>query len=674
VLLNESMRRVRIIVLKREADAVTEALGRLGVLELTRAAEEAPSPAPPPASAEMIRECEELRRELMGLMERLGVGTGSGGPEGERGPLSLQQARAVLETVRREAEPHLKKLEELERERALAAEQAELLAPYRELDVPPSELARVSFLHVAVGDMPEDHIPLARDELPGNAVLAPVGWPRQEAGPRRGTVALRRVLVISSRRSRFAVRTVLDNHGFNRQELPADVSASPAALYQQERRRAEALRASAKRLRSPLLELGAAHAAELRAALRAATRELEKRRAEQNYASTWAVAIVTGWCPASRVEQVRETVRRVTGGRAVFESREPTPEEVESGLVPCHAPLPGVLRPFQRLVRGFGVPGYREIEPTLLFAVSFLLMFGVMFGDLGHGVCLLLAGLLVRRRSVRPAGKDLGYLIATAGLTSALFGALFQGTFFGTSLSRWGWSLTLGLEPLRLGESGADPAASVMRYLAFSIALGGCLVSLGVLLNIIARVRTGQYEAGLLGRFGLAGFIFYWGALGIAAKIALMGRGWMDVWLAVALVALPLLVLAFHEPLYAMLAGLPHPERSPAKILSEALLEMWDTVTTYVANTFSFLRVAAFALSHVALCFTIFVMQGIVEELPGGALWSVLVFVVGTVVVLGLEGLVVGIQVLRLEYYEFFSKFLQGGGREFAPFHLDAVR
>jgi V/A-type H+-transporting ATPase subunit I len=196
-----------------------------------------------------------------------------------------------------------------------------------------------------------------------------------------------------------------------------------------------------------------------------------------------------------------------------------------------------------------------------------------------------------------------------------------------------------------------------------------------VILNIITRLRSGDYEGGLLGRFGLVGVLFYWGSLGMAVKLAVAGGKPADWWLFAVLVVLPLVVLALHEPIYALLtrrAKLWH--ESALMGLFGGVLEALEAVMTYLANTFSFLRVAAFALSHVALCFTVFVLQGQVERIPAGKVWSALVFVVGTAVILGLEGLIVAIQIFRLEYYEFFTKFFSGEGKAFRPFRLDEGR
>jgi len=472
---------------------------------------------------------------------------------------------------------------------------------------------------------------------------------------------------------RFALRTVLQEHHFNpQQELPADLDSAPAAVYERAVRARQALQAQKEGLQAPLLELGRVRGPELRQAWLAVSRELRISEAELNYASTWATAIITGWAPKDQVERVRDAVARVTQGRAVFEARDATQGEIEQGIVPSCASVPWLLRPFQGLVHGFGEPGYREIEPTILFAASFLLMFGLIFGDLGHGLCLVLVGALTYRIGKKRAARDLGYVIAAAGLASALFGALFQGALFGRSLTEMGWPLTLSVEPLRLTGSAQDAAGSVVRYLLIAVALGAVLISLGVVLNIVTRLRSGDYEGGLLGRFGLVGMLFYWGSLGMAVKLALSGGRTADWWLSGLLVALPLGVLALREPIYSLLTHQRRLWHEGALVgLFEGIMEALEAVMTYLANTFSFLRVAAFALSHVALCFTVFVLQGQVERIPAGKLWSAIVFVAGTAVIIGLEGLVVAIQILRLEYYEFFTKFFRGEGKSFRPFRLD---
>jgi V/A-type H+-transporting ATPase subunit I len=204
-----------------------------------------------------------------------------------------------------------------------------------------------------------------------------------------------------------------------------------------------------------------------------------------------------------------------------------------------------------------------------------------------------------------------------------------------------------------------------------ALAVGAALITAGVVLNIANRLRRGDYAGGLLGRFGLVGIVFYWGALALAIKLA-VAPGPVDGWLAAVLVVVPLLVLMLHEPLVALLTRREKLWEGGAAIgLMLGAVEAMETVVTYMANTFSFLRVAAFALSHAALSFTIFVLVDLVRDVPGGLLWSAMVFVLGTALIVGLEGLIVAIQILRLEYYEFFTKFFRGEGVRYDPFQIE---
>jgi V/A-type H+-transporting ATPase subunit I len=394
--------------------------------------------------------------------------------------------------------------------------------------------------------------------------------------------------------------------------------------------------------------------------------------AQQEFGATWATVVISGWAPADRVEDVRQAVLQATDGQAVVEATPPEREEIEQGLVPTYVVHWRLLAPFERLVQMYGVVSYTEIEPTAMLAVTFLLMFGIMFGDLGHGFCLVVIGLLAWRMDKRAAVRDVGHVVAASGVVSMLFGTFVQGSVFGMSLADMGFPFTLGFEPIRFGGQGGSSSDNVMRYLLLAMALGIVLISLGAVLNVVNRVRQGDYEGGLLGRFGVTGLLLYWGLLGLAIKQAVGGLGREDLWLAGAAVGLPFIVLILHEPLHQVLARRePISAGGMAVSLVQGLFEGVETVMLFLSNTLSFLRVAAFALSHAALCFAIFMVQRMVNNLPGNVLWSAIVFVLGTALIIGLEGLIVGIQILRLEFYEFFTKFFQAGGLPYKPFRLD---
>jgi V/A-type H+-transporting ATPase subunit I len=347
------------------------------------------------------------------------------------------------------------------------------------------------------------------------------------------------------------------------------------------------------------------------------------------------LATVSGWVPRRSLDDLRGQLAATLGNRYLLSLRDPAPEE--AGRVPSLTRHPRWLRPFVMLVRNYGVPRYGEIDPTLLFALSYVLMFGVMFGDVGHGAIIAAAGLWLRRlRFARP------FLVA-AGLSSMLFG-WFYGSIFGFEEI---------LRPLWIA-----PLSDPTRMLLVALYWGVGFIAVATLLTIVNRLGERRYREALLASKGVAGLLFYAGMLYAGQQLfrgaCIGGMG-------------ALLLLA---PLAAIVHHLWHEQHGP---LGEKALvvgvEAFETALNYVANTLSFLRVAAFSLNHVALAVAVFALAHMM-----GTVGHWVALVLGNLFILILEGAIVAIQVLRLEYYEGFSRFYQGTGRPYRPLHLGTAR
>jgi V/A-type H+/Na+-transporting ATPase subunit I len=369
--------------------------------------------------------------------------------------------------------------------------------------------------------------------------------------------------------------------------------------------------------------------------------------------------LVTGWMPDRLADALEDEIRKVTGGQVVFEKVNPEDiREVREGIVkiPILFNNPFLISPFEKLTSLYGTPRYREIEPTVLFALSFLLLFGMMFGDVGQGGILFLLGYLIFRRFYRH--MDYGIILMECGLVSALFGLLY-GTIF-------------GLENV-IPALWFKPMDNIPHFVKVALSLGVALVSLGLGLNLINAVRLKEYEK-LLGASGIAGAVLYWMCAGLAMKYLLtggVGRGELDFlgWGATVLITIMLL----QRPLYRIFIA-REPPRDILKQgglltdLMESIVEVFDEFLRFVANTVSFIRVAAFALSHAALFVAVFSIANVVSHERGTGVSYWLVVAIGNIVIIFLEGLVVSIQTVRLEYYEFFGKFFRGGGEKFRSF------
>jgi V/A-type H+-transporting ATPase subunit I len=314
-----------------------------------------------------------------------------------------------------------------------------------------------------------------------------------------------------------------------------------------------------------------------------------------------------------------------------------------------------LIRPFQLLMTAFGFPRYREIQPTLLMAVSFLVMYGLMFGDVGQGAALAIGGFVTRKRARSPQIRDLGAIISMAGLAAIVFGFLY-GSIFGKE----------GLLPVLWITPIEDP----VKILVVPVALGILLMSAGILLNIINKFRCGDYFRAIVDRIGVVGLVLYWGAIGLGLRSALLGSSSHRGLLIVLLILVPLMVLFFRELLYEQLVHKGHESEGTLVALISGGVDVMETLTGFLANTVSFVRVGAFALAHAGLCMAIYGVVSVVRGWPAGGVWSAIVIVLGNVIVILLEGMVVFIQGLRLEYYEFFSKFFEGAGKGYKPFRI----
>jgi len=401
--------------------------------------------------------------------------------------------------------------------------------------------------------------------------------------------------------------------------------------------------------------------------------DLERRllAAEQNFPRTESSLLLTGWLPSADVPALEQRLHELTRGCIIFGA---TPAEaLPAEEIPVLLRPPRWLRPFALLVSAYGLPRYRELEPTLFVAVSYLLMFGMMFGDVGHGLTFACGGLAIWWRSRRPQLRDIALLLLFCGLSSMVFGALY-GSYFGLP----------GLKQYALWHDPLE--GNPLGFMSTAIAIGFVLMSLGLVLNVINHFRRGQFLRGCLDKFGLAGILFYWGALALLLKYAAIRARGLGALAVLIFIVIPLLGWTLKEPLEFLRRRRSAPPPAPAHqtrtadpagslagSFLESLVEVFEGLMSYLSNTVSFVRLAAYAMSHSALLLAAFIMAEQVRHVPAaGGLLGALVIILGNLVAIILEGIIAAVQALRLEYYEFFSKFYSGNGQPFQPFCLDS--
>ncbi|HET9911617.1 MAG TPA: hypothetical protein VFQ13_07000, partial [Anaerolineales bacterium] len=301
----------------------------------------------------------------------------------------------------------------------------------------------------------------------------------------------------------------------------------------------------------------------------------------------------------------------------------------------------------------------------------FPLLYGAMFGDLGQGLVLLIAGLLINSGVILKSMKSLGLLIAYCGASAAVFGVLY-GSVFGFEGEHFEHAFGFELHPLWL-----SPLHDTLPVLGIAIDVGIVLLLIAYLLAIFNQVRSREWAHLIFGHNGLVGLALYLSFLGLLGMAVQALRLPIIPKIAVAISNIPLpwgilalifgLGIMFSEVFINWMEG--HRPVIEARgvggfimYLIQAFMDLFETLISQLSNTLSFVRVGAFAVAHGGVSMAIFALAG--EDL-GFKYW--LVVLLGNIFIIGFEGLIVGIQTMRLNYYEFLGKFFTGGGMRFEP-------
>jgi V/A-type H+-transporting ATPase subunit I len=647
---------LRVQVPSRDAPAATRAIARAGLLHLVDLAHgRVPGLAPPSGSEELLAAFREIGRRVRVAAERLGCALPeSAGRIADAEVASYAAERDLLEErlrpVEHDADEAFRGRRDAADRAARARELSARAGALRDAGVDAARLARLRFLHVVMGlGAGADLERIEALTAPAPAAIVPLA--------REGEAWIFAACVPASSRDRL--EAALRAAPVQRIALPARADAWDEAAIAREIEEASAL---ADRFGADLARLAAEagpRLAEIGARAEAGVLLLQ---AQTQFATAGRFTVISGWIPAADADALAGALGAATGGRAIVDVERPEKmSEVAAGhlRVPILFHNPLLLRPFQQLLRIYDTPSYGEVEPTAFFALSFLLMFGLMFGDAGHGAVLFSAGFCLLRYF--PHFLDYGILLMEGGAASIVFGLLYGSVF--------------GVEHL-IPALWIRPLDDITRFMGVTAGLGVVLVSLGLLLNAVNSWRAGERAGAIFGSRGLLGAFLYWVTLALVARVALP-RGTVPPAVLVALASAAGLLIAARPLVVRLLRRHARPEAGHEAHAGPTWLraligsiEVVDTLFSFFTNTLSFVRVAAFAAVHAGVMVALFALTDTLGKMRGGGVTAALTLVLGNALVILLEGLTVSVQVLRLEYYEFFSRFFRGGGQAYRPLML----
>lgn len=356
------------------------------------------------------------------------------------------------------------------------------------------------------------------------------------------------------------------------------------------------------------------------------------------------------WVRESDKKEVEKAIAHITDKCKISEKT--TGELGDDVIAPTNLKNNKFSKPFEMIVKMYGLPSYDEIDPTPFLAVTFCLAFGIMFGDIGQGFIYLLAGLLLRKRL-----GDAGGIAIRLGASSMIFGCVY-GSFFGLEKEELAWLPSLI-------DGGPLTPTNIPMILVAGVVFGVLTLTLSYALGTANALRRGDIEEGIFGKNGIFGYLFFISF--IMTIVALVGIINIPISLPLTILLISLVVLVLKQPIANIVTGnRPLFNESASSYLTESIFEAIETILGTLSNSISFVRVGAFALNHAGL----FLAFMVISKMMPNVFLQMLILVIGNILILVLEGLVVLIQSLRLHYYEMFGKYFKGDGMAFKPIKL----
>jgi len=312
--------------------------------------------------------------------------------------------------------------------------------------------------------------------------------------------------------------------------------------------------------------------------------------------------------------------------------------------------------PFATFVKMYGIPKYGTFDPTFFLALTYCLLFGIMFGDFGQGLVMIVLGILMARFTKK--WNFFGNFIIRLGIFSALFGIVYGSAFGIETAFDWFYVgiLKLPHKPIEIFDGDM-----IMNLIIVTIGIGVVLLLASMVINIVVNLKNKLYARALLAQNGLAGLLLYlFIVVGVVLKL-LLGINVFNLATIICLIVIPIILIFMQEPINRLF----HKEKMFKEKLStffiEGFFELFEVILSYVTSTLSFMRVGGFIISHAGMMLVVQTLMSMSSSLVG----HILISIIGNIFVMALEGLVVGIQVLRLEYYEMFSRYFNSDGIEF---------
>ena len=661
MLFPQEMSEVELIIPSKDLVAVTKVLSGQGIFHQVDSAYLSSEGLGPNVWQEKAGTYSTLERRIQSIMQTVELAeeypTGAGidsMADAETVRQSVDRIEGQVKGVSDQLAGEKKRLELLE-------SQLRQLEPIADVKVEVGALRKSNFMHSILGVVPAANISRLKTSL---LRVPHVFFTLREDAQKPI------VWILGSKANADVLERAAKSAYLNSLSLPDEFSGTPEQITAMLRTEIEASRQKSAGLEAELAKLGVEHKNDLQKLLWDAHISRVMADAIVRFGQLRHTYVVVGWVPTASLPALTAKLKEA--------SREVLIETVTASRSGHHTNVPVALtqskwlKPFQSLVGTYGRPSYGELDPTLLVAFTFPLLYGAMFGDLGQGLVMLVLGLLAHNKIILKGMQSLGLLFAYCGASATIFGYLY-GSIFGFEGHLIEEYLHFHFEPVWF-----SPMESILSVLSLAIDVGIVILILSFLLSMFNNVRSKDWAHLLFGHSGITTFLFYMCFLALVFG-GFFGSTALAPKIAVALYAIPLpytilmavfgVFVTFGGFFRNMVEGHTLIEGKGlgafGMFLVQSVMDLVETGISMLSNTLSFIRVGAFAVAHGGLSLAIFALAG---EKPTPGFW--ITIALGNIFIIGFEGLIVYIQTMRLHYYEILGKFFHGGGERFEPLKL----
>ncbi len=629
-----------VVILDRDLHEVTEMLVRREALHLVRIKEleDWAQGLELVETGDIQNRCQDIQKRVQELLTNLKVSVdGAQSVEFDSSGLNVDKILQQLTSIEEQLLPKCHEKEKLLaqlKDRQNIMDQLDTLGP---ADIGSFAKNNYTFLQVIAGKIDSRNLVLLEKGL---ALLPHVVLPFKNEGIQT------KILVMVLKKDASILEKVLAQAAVERIVVPQEALQGPQKAKLEE---------EIKALDARIAEDGNRFTPELLGLFSQSSAAAVIANAQSYFHKTGRTYLISGWMPKVRSEQIINDIKKIAGERCFLHEERPenvTAIREKKEKVPVLLDNPDLIKPFEMIVTNFGIPEYTSVDPTLFVAISFLIMFGAMFGDVGQGLVLFAAGVILTKQH-RSLVSRVGFLMTYCGAAATVFGLLY-GDFFGME----------GIMP----ALWMNPFHNMLSFLPIAVGLGIVFISFGIGINIVNAVRAKDISKIIFGKTGLIGGLIYWIGVALAVRYFAFKAGPLPLGWVVLLMGVPVFLLFLKAPLEEIISkrGRMFQEGFLTYFI-ETVIEVMEIFTGYLANTLSYIRVAAFALAHAGLFLAVFTLADLIKHTVMGSVGSMLIVILGNIFIFVFEGMIVAIQVIRLEYYEFFSKFFEGEGKLYRP-------